>query len=122
MAVPAAIAAFDVALQPAVVEYASPLKLFEYLYAGLPIVAPDSPNIREVLSDGENGVLFDPADEASFRGALGRLVADEALRLKLATRARETVRLRDLTWAGNARRVTRLAESLAAGRAQTCAL
>ena len=33
-AVPAAIAAFDVALQPAVVEYASPLKLFEYLFVG----------------------------------------------------------------------------------------
>jgi hypothetical protein len=32
------------------------------------------------------------------------------------------VRLRDLTWAGNARRVTRLAESLAEGRTQTCAL
>jgi glycosyltransferase involved in cell wall biosynthesis len=119
-AVPAAIAAFDVALQPAVVEYASPLKLFEYLYVGLPIVAPDSPNIREVLSDGDNGLLFDPGDDASFRGALGRLLADEALRLRLAARARETVRLRDLTWAGNARRVTRLAQSLGGGRAQTC--
>ena len=120
-AVPSAIAAFDVALQPAVVEYASPLKLFEYLYVGLPIVAPDSPNIREVLSDGENGLLFDPRDDASFRGVLERLLADEMLRLRLAARARETVQLRDLTWASNARRVTRLAQTLADGRAQTCA-
>jgi glycosyltransferase involved in cell wall biosynthesis len=120
--VPAAIAAFDVALQPAVVDYASPLKLFEYLYVGLPIVAPDSPNIREILSDGDNGLLFDPARDESFRFALGRLLQDEALRRRLAARASETVRLRDLTWTGNARRVTRLAESLAGGRAQTCAV
>jgi len=121
-AVPAVIAAFDVALQPAVVEYASPLKLFEYLFVGLPIVAPDSANIREVLSDGDNGLLFDPGNELSFHAVLGRLLADEELRRRLASRATETVRLRDLTWAGNARRVTRLAESLAEGRTQTCAL
>ncbi len=120
--VPAAIAAFDVALQPAVVEYASPLKLFEYLFVGLPIVAPDSANIREVLSDGDNGLLFDPDSESSFHAVLGRLLGDEGLRRRLASRATETVRLRDLTWAGNARRVTRLAESLAEGRTQTCAL
>ena len=119
---PAAIAAFDVALQPAVVEYASPLKLFEYLFVGLPIVAPDSANIREVLSDGDNGLLFHPDSESSFHAVLGRLLADEDLRRRLASRATETVRLRDLTWAGNARRVTRLAESLAEGRTQTCAL
>lgn len=120
--VPAAIAAFDVALQPAVVDYASPLKLFEYLYVGLPIVAPDSANIREILSDGDNGLLFDPERDESFRCALGRLLRDEALRRRLAARASETIRLRDLTWTGNARRVTRLAESLAGGRAQTCAV
>jgi glycosyltransferase involved in cell wall biosynthesis len=121
-AVPKAIAAFDIALQPAVVDYASPLKLFEYLYVGLPIVAPNSANIREVLSDGDNGLLFDPARDESFGAALGRLLLDGALRRQLAARASETVRLRDLTWTGNARRVTRLAESLAAGRPQTCAV
>jgi glycosyltransferase involved in cell wall biosynthesis len=120
--VPAAIAAFDVALQPAVVDYASPLKLFEYLYVGLPIVAPDSPNIREILNDGDNGLLFDPARDESFRAALARLLQDEDLRRRLASRATETVRLRDLTWTGNARRVTRLAESLSGGRTQTCAV
>ncbi len=90
---------------------------------GLPIVAPDSPNIREVLSDGDNGLLFDPGSRGELPArVLGRLLADEALRRRLAARATETVRHRDLTWAGNARRVTRLAESLAGGRAQTCAV
>jgi glycosyltransferase involved in cell wall biosynthesis len=120
--IPAAIAAFDVALQPAVVEYASPLKLFEYLYVGLPIVAPDAPNIREVLRDGENGLLFDAANDSSFYEALSRLLSDETLRARLARSARETVAQRDLTWAGNARRVARLARELASTGAQACAL
>ena len=57
-------------------------------------MAPDSANIREVLSDGDNGLLFDPGNESSFHAVLGRLLADEDRR-RLASRATETVRLRD---------------------------
>ena len=48
--IPALVSAFDIALQPAANPYASPLKLFEYLALGRAIVAPDQPNIREVLT------------------------------------------------------------------------
>lgn len=120
--VPAAVAAFDLALQPAVVDYASPLKLFEYLYVGLPIVAPDSPNIREILVPDDNGLLFDPRSDASFFAALSRGLDDEVLRRRLARRARETVEQRGLTWNANARKVSALAaEILGAGRTQPCA-
>jgi glycosyltransferase involved in cell wall biosynthesis len=51
---------FDIALQPPAVAYASPLKIFECMACGLPIVAPDQPNIREILRDGESALLFDP--------------------------------------------------------------
>lgn len=120
--VPAAVAAFDLALQPAVVDYASPLKLFEYLYVGLPIVAPDSPNIREILVPDDNGLLFDPRSDASFFAALSRGLDDEVLRRRLARRARETVEQRGLTWNANARKVAALAaEILGAGRSQPCA-
>ena len=63
-AIPEMIASFDIALQPRVVAYASPLKLFEYMAAGKAIVAPDQPNIREVLTDGDTALLFDPSDPA----------------------------------------------------------
>jgi len=120
--VPAAVAAFDLALQPAVVDYASPLKLFEYLYVGLPIVAPDSPNIREILVPDDNGLLFDPRSDASFFAALSRGLDDEVLRRRLARRARETVEQRGLTWNANARKVSALAaEILGAGRSHPCA-
>ena len=49
---------FDVALQTAAVPYASPLKLFEYMALGRAIIAPDQPNIREVLVHGKSALLF----------------------------------------------------------------
>lgn len=107
--IPRVLAAFDTALQPAVVEYASPLKLFEYLAVGLPVLAPATPNIREVLEDDVNAVLFDPQDDAAFARGLGRLCADEGLRRRLGTAARETIGKRGLTWRSNAERVTTLA-------------
>jgi glycosyltransferase involved in cell wall biosynthesis len=108
-AIPAQVAAFDIALQPASVPYASPLKVFEYMAAGRAIVAPDQPNLREVLKDGETALLFDPAVPGAFWGAVQRLVDDAALRQRIGSAARAEVLARDLTWAGNARRVVLLA-------------
>jgi len=114
--VPALVAAFDIALQPAVVDYASPLKLIEYLALGKAIIAPRQRNIEEVLDDGQNALLFAPGDEAGFEQALARLAGDAALRERLGQGARDTIARRQLTWAGNARQAVSLAR-LAAERA-----
>lgn len=106
------VAAFDIALQPAVVAYASPLKLFEYLALGRAIVAPSQANIREVLQDGVNALLFDPEDNAGLVKAIQRLIEDPALRQRLASKAGATITERGLTWHANAQRVTQLARSL----------
>lgn len=110
--VPDYVAAFDVALQPAVVSYASPLKLFEYLAMGRAIVAPASPNIREVLTDGENAVLFDPNQSDGMSRAIERICSDAGLRRRVADGARKTIVRRKLTWDNNAERVVELFESL----------
>lgn len=109
-AIPGHVGGFDIALQPASVAYASPLKVFEYMAAGRAIVAPDQPNLREVLDDGETALLFDPADPGAMWQAVLRLVEDPALRRRLGAAARAEVLARDLTWAGNARRVVALAD------------
>jgi glycosyltransferase involved in cell wall biosynthesis len=106
-AIPAAVAGFDIALQPRVVTYASPLKLFEYMAAGKAIVAPDQPNIREVLTDGETALLFDPVMPDAMWRAIGWLAGDPALRARLGARAREEINRRDYTWRGNAERIIR---------------
>jgi glycosyltransferase involved in cell wall biosynthesis len=114
--VPAWVAAFDIALQPAATPYASPLKLFEYLALGRAIVAPNQPNLAEILLDGDNGMLFEPGNRDSLFAALERMVADATLRRRLGEAARRTISQRGLTWSRNAERVVALAERLIAAR------
>lgn len=106
------VAAFDIALQPAVVAYASPLKLFEYLALGKAIVAPAQPNITEILQADGNAVLFDPKDRDGMANAVARLCADDALRVKVAAGARASIAEQQLTWHANAERVVGLFERL----------
>ncbi|WP_194713723.1 glycosyltransferase family 4 protein [Noviherbaspirillum soli] len=102
------VAAFDIALQPAVVEYASPLKLFEYLALGKAIIGPAQPNLMEILTDGQNAVLFDPKAADGMAGAIGKLSADVALRERMGENARKTISEKRLTWRENAIRAVEL--------------
>jgi glycosyltransferase involved in cell wall biosynthesis len=102
------VAAFDIALQPAVVEYASPLKLFEYLALGKAIIGPAQPNLMEILTDGQNAVLFDPKAADGMAGAIGKLSADVALRERMGENARKTISDKRLTWRENAIRAVEL--------------
>ena len=108
-AVPGLVAGFDIALQPMATAYASPLKIFDYMAAGAAIVAPDQPNIREVLTHEANALLFDPAAAGTLWQAVARLIRDDALRARLGAAARADLVARDYTWAGNARRVVEIA-------------
>lgn len=105
------VSAFDIALQPKCVEYASPLKLFEYMALGKAIVAPDQPNIRELLDADVSALLFDPQSRASLIAAIRRLGDDPELRKRVGAEAQRAISVRGLTWAENARRVATLAEA-----------
>jgi len=105
-AIPGLLRRFDIAVQPRAVRYASPLKLFEYMACGRAIVAPDQPNIREILTHEETALLFDPDDPAAMWEAIRRLAADAQLRERLGRAARAALEARDYTWDGNAAKVT----------------
>lgn len=109
--VPGLIAGFDIALQPAAVAYACPLKILEYMAAGCAIVAPDQPNLRELLEDGRTALLFDAADPDAMWRAILTLAGDAALRARLGDAARAEIGRRGLSWAGLAGRVVALAEA-----------
>ena len=113
------IAAFDVALQPAVVPYASPLKLFEYMILGCAILAPSMPNLSEILVDGENALLFDAENPESFSASLSRVCSDPEFRERIGKGATRTIIDRKLTWENNARIVVGLFEKLGAGKEGT---
>ncbi|MES9870881.1 MAG: glycosyltransferase family 4 protein [Sedimenticola sp.] len=106
------VAAFDIALQPDVVDYASPLKLFEYMGMGRSIVAPDKENIREVLSHRSNALLFDPNSTKEFYKAVSDLCDDSELRAKIGENAKKLIIDGSYTWDGNANKVTHIASDL----------
>lgn len=103
---------FDIALQPAAVAYASPLKLLEYMASGCAIVAPDQPNIRELIEQRQNGLLFDAQETDGFERAVLELLQNEPLRRELGRRARDTIEQRDLSWSRNAQQIVEAASRL----------
>lgn len=115
--VPAYLAAMDIAVAPYGQVghfYFSPLKLFEYMAAGRPVVAAAIGQIRECIRHGETGWLYPPGDVDALADALGGLLSDEALARALGRAGREYVR-RHHTWEGNARAVLDLAGPLLTG-------
>ena len=66
-----------------------PVALMEAMTSGLPSVVTRVGGMPEVLDDGEQGYLVPPADPGALSEALGRLVADPALRGRLGAAARE---------------------------------
>ena len=91
--VPERLAGADVLVLPTVAtpsaRYTSPLKLFEHMAFGKPIVASDLLPIREILTDGENARLVQPGDPAAFAAALREFLADRVLAERLARAAFE---------------------------------
>lgn len=102
--IPAHIAAFDIAVVPHSNEYRSPIKLFEYMAQARAVVAPATEPIAAVITEGENGFLFDPDSETALRQALERALQQEDGRRRLGENARQTI-LRHHTWEKNAERV-----------------
>ena len=77
--------------------YWSPLKIFEYMAAGLPVVAPSVDRIPSLVGHEREGLLYDPASTASLAEAIDRLADDAALRARLGRAARERA-VREYSW------------------------
>jgi glycosyltransferase involved in cell wall biosynthesis len=66
----------------------SPLKVFEYMSVGVPVVASDVPSLREFLQDGVNARLYAPGDARALADALVQVCADSAPAARLSKQAR----------------------------------
>ena len=60
-----------------------PNKIFDYIAAGLPVVATDIPPMRRIVTESDSGLLTPPGDAAAFARALLTLFRDDALRARL---------------------------------------
>jgi len=77
--------------------YFSPLKVYEYMAAGVPVVASAIGQLRDLIQPEINGILISPGDPAALAQALERLLNEPALRTRLGREARKTV-LAHYTW------------------------
>ena len=69
-------------------QYFSPLKVYEYGAAALPVVASRVGQLPEVVLDGVTGVLVEPSDPRALAAALDTLVADPARAARMGAAAR----------------------------------
>jgi glycosyltransferase involved in cell wall biosynthesis len=70
--------------------FASPLKLLEYMAMGKPVVAPNLANIRDVIANDVEGLLFEPGSAEALSACLDRLT-DRSLRQSLGRAGRNKV-------------------------------
>ena len=105
---PAALAGADIGVAPFDIGahaplslgfYWSPLKIFEYMAAGLPVVAPAVDRIPSLVENGREGVLYDGAQTEALADALVTL-KDVELRRRLGAAARARA-VRDYSWAAH---------------------
>jgi glycosyltransferase involved in cell wall biosynthesis len=95
--------------------YFSPLKVFEYMAAGLPIVASRVGQLAELLEDGSDALLCTPGDPAAVARALDRLRRDPELRRRLGRAARKKAALRH-SWTAVAERILQIAGAVGSAR------
>jgi len=84
--------------------WCSPMKMFEYMASGAPIVSSDLPVLQEVLRDGENALIAPAGDVDAWQRAVERLLGDADLRERLAAAALDDLR-RSYTWDARVERV-----------------
>ena len=80
----------DVVVLPSYAE-GLPKILLEACACGKPVVATSVDGCREIIKEGENGLLVPPKDAAALASAMNRLVSDADLRRRMGHRGREIV-------------------------------
>lgn len=90
-----------------------PMKIFMYLAAGRPILAPRLPDIEEVLTDGRTACLVTPGDVEEAAAVLTRLLADRHLQDRLCEHALAAAG--QYTWAARARKLVAFFEEIRLG-------
>ncbi len=90
--------------------FTSPLKLFEAMASGRPIVASALPSIQEILSHEQNALLVSPDDPLALANAIQRLAGDPLLGRRLAAKAAEDVKM--YSWDKRAQKIAELLETI----------
>lgn len=91
---------------------ADPIKLYEMMGAGLPVVVSDVPRWRDLVLQNDCGVMVDPEDADACAAALSRILNDPEEAEAMGRRARATI-LAGYEWSVDEARLLGLYEELA---------
>lgn len=103
--------AMDIAVLPNSNQWGSPMKIFEYMSMEKPVIAPSYPPISEIITSGENGLLFQPGNSEQLKNAIVTLMIDEKLRKQIGANARKTV-VDNHTWRKNGEKILEIYSNL----------
>ena len=112
--VPIYLKAFDICIIPFpwtqhYAYYTSPLKLFEYMASGRPIVATDLPSIREILTDGVNAILVKPDEPEDLAEGIKKVLKDKVLAERFAQQA--LIDVEKYSWKKRAEKILKFIEN-----------
>lgn len=93
------LAVMDIAVMVKSNWYGSPVKIFEYGAASLPMICPDTTPVRDVITDGQDALIVAP-EKSSVVAALNRLINDQPLRETMGKRFSSKV-FEKHTWTKN---------------------
>ena len=91
------------------------LKLFEYMWCGLPIVSSDFPNLRRIIESAQCGVCIDPCDAERSAAAILRLLEEPELRQKMETNGRNAI-LSAYNWPAASRVLSQIYQNVLSGK------
>jgi glycosyltransferase involved in cell wall biosynthesis len=89
--------------------YFSPIKVYEYMAAGLPVVASRIGQISTLIEHEKTGLLYEPGDTQALVSALERLINNFDWTTMLGWKARETV-LENHTWDARVEKILEIAD------------
>jgi glycosyltransferase involved in cell wall biosynthesis len=90
---------------------ALPVKMFEYMAAGIPVIASDFPRWRAIVDAAECGLCVDPRDPAAIAAAIDRLAGDAALVRWMGANGRRAVE-QHYNWRHEAQKLLRFYDDL----------
>jgi glycosyltransferase involved in cell wall biosynthesis len=110
--IPLYLAAMDIVLAPYPkhqIFYFSPIKLFEYMAAGKSVLASSIGQIKEIIEDGVNGILFEAGNYDDLLEKSILLLKDNSIREKIGRAARKTIE-KNYSWRHTAEKLHRVIE------------